>query len=88
MAFIKVGRWGHSPRLGPHSPTFQPAPHAGVAGSNTPAQQTLSLSPPPASLPPQAQVPDMDPSRMAWQFPPMTDIDRENPGPAFKAVSQ
>ncbi|KIZ05501.1 hypothetical protein MNEG_2456 [Monoraphidium neglectum] len=30
-----------------------------------------------------AQIPEMDPVKMPWQFPLFTDFDRENPGPAF-----
>jgi hypothetical protein len=33
--------------------------------------------------PKQAQIPEMDPVKMPWQFPLFTDFDRENPGPAF-----
>jgi hypothetical protein len=33
--------------------------------------------------PKQAQIPEMDPVKMPWQFPSMTDIDHENPGLAF-----
>ncbi|KAI8473208.1 MAG: SGNH hydrolase-type esterase domain-containing protein [Monoraphidium minutum] len=35
-----------------------------------------------------AQIPDMDPAKMAWQFPSMDDIDRDNPGPAFANLGQ
>lgn len=30
----------------------------------------------------------MDPTKMAWQFPSMADIDRENPAPAFQNLEQ
>lgn len=47
--------------------------------------------PPPNPQPPvtpQAQIPDMDPYSLPWQFPSMNDIDRENPGPAFDNLAQ
>ena len=40
-----------------------------------------------ASAPLQAKIPDMDPLTMAWQFPPMGDIDKENPAAAFQSMA-
>ena len=31
-------------------------------------------------------LPEMDPSAMAWQFPPMTAIDKEDPAAAFTGL--
>jgi hypothetical protein len=38
--------------------------------------------------PPQERIPEMDPAQMAWHFPPMTEIDTQNPAPAFAAVAR
>lgn len=68
----------NNPRPGLHNELSQishkPPPHAHTSNQNPPT-------------PPQAQLPDMDPATMAWQFPPMDAIDREDPGPAFAAMA-
>lgn len=35
----------------------------------------------------QAKLPAMDPAVMPWQFPPMDDINKENPAAAFRGLA-